>query len=652
MNTSTTNIISPKPEPDLRSSLELRDAVLGLLTDKPKALNWNGHWRKGKQWKSVVKRGKQYKRNATKQLLRNLGFIDNGTCTPSEQDALIVIEAIQNKTAIPCTTGNGGWISICSTNNDYGCPHCEHGQDLTLETNGLVVRARERCPTPDGLVSTVTLNIPSGKLIVADDIRMLCPIPQEHDVNRQWGQHEMFLDYGNNGQIHGQCGNTSPDVFKCPDGTFVIGCERTDYEDAEENELAFKGKVKAEPLGVVVASVSTDLWAYSLMDFDEAERRAKAFGLNFKTILKDCDTFELEPGTYEFKHFYPDRDDDQVVYGTFKRIGPATEPFDWIAMWKNFQVTAGQAVQILAAKWPTLYGKESRMAHPLPGMGWATEPEVTAEEQWAKTCARVLHSTFNSCIPNRDWNPNGFKNDFMPNDLIGIEDKPIPHFLFRYPWDFAFSAFPTIVTGKHRSNDGVQPLNKSHAQAAAHIFESAIKYGIQTYMHGGTNTYDVAAKRKDMHLAAALWPGFITRYPAVVESMSEFAAWMLDTDQVKKWIDDFDLGPETFDRAAWNAELKVKGLADKRKQDEKLILAGCQVVVSDRSIGGPAIGAVGITEADDLTGDLISVIFPYVGRVLVPLADLDLGPDLVAKQLAELMATFEILRARFKAEDD
>lgn len=587
------------------SYFRLKRQLSAALQSLP--LDWNGHWLQGAVWTT----GRWYDSEEVrkKRLLGNVGFDFEDFIVPTEEDAQAIIDAAANQQPLD------RWVEV-ATINEYGCPYCKVGNDAVLECNGVTLRVKEPCEYPNGLVSIATLNIPSGKVLADDDLRSLCPIAMERDINRTWGQHEMFLDYARHGQAHGQVGNTSPSIYLRNDKTvFVLGrCEKGvgrkdkngDYDDYKDDPP--KGFKK-------VGRICTDLWAYSVMDYEEAEKRAEALGVDFQALLSGVagytrTVFNVEPGLYEVKHYYPHREEIKHIYATFTRISPPTEQPDWIRLWKTFQVTAGQAVQILSK------GRKTKL---------------DSEEDWATACASVMSRQLSGCVPSRDWHPNGFRNEFLPEDVEGVPDREIPRFPFQWTWDIGRSMIETAVTRNDRLFGGDAPLNPSYAKAAAHILESVIRYGLPTRLNHETDTYNVVEVRDEMRKAAKLWSGLIERYSDAAKGMDDFALWMQDEEAVEKWIAEFDLGPEKFDREA------------QKRQELRSLQEGAMLNWADCEVQLRGTDRIGKTIEGQAPEGSVSVQFPE-GIEVIPVADLDLTPaseEVRKKRAADTLAELQ-----------
>lgn len=266
-----------KPDFDLNAALETLP------------VNWNGHWLRGSLWTGRDK-------DLSRRLVGLTPLLGLGQ---SHETLFALTKAIHDKQPLDHWVPLGRWLP-----ESFTCPYCELGDQLVLESNGTCLRAKDPCPNPDGIVSEAILKVPSGKMIIQDDLIDLCPSDIRRDPNRVWGCHLEFLAYAKISMIHGFVGNTCPGVYRKSDGTYVIG----NFE---------------APPGVQVAGVTTDLWAYSVMDYEKARQRAIAFDIDFDQRLKETQVFDVAPGVYTFRHFYPvDRHAENVTFATFERVSP------------------------------------------------------------------------------------------------------------------------------------------------------------------------------------------------------------------------------------------------------------------------------------------------------------------------------------------
>lgn len=157
----------------------------------------------------------------------------------------------------------------------------------------------------------IAINIPSGKIAYDDDLREQYPVEYVHYVNNIVGIKNTIEDYGKLGLFYGYVGNSCPSIYK--EGNLLrIGNPKYD-----EHYKKIVEKIPGEKVGYIC----TDLWWYSLADYDDYISR----GGN-----KKIDTFDVEPGRYVLKHRLSRSgwDNPPVVYATIEK---SDEP---VVSWK------------------------------------------------------------------------------------------------------------------------------------------------------------------------------------------------------------------------------------------------------------------------------------------------------------------------------
>jgi len=657
---------------------DVRDALGAALLEME--IDWRGHFCNGSEWDSEDWYEDEPERRK-EMLTQNFGTGYDKHVKLQAEDAEVILAA--HNAGEPLDR-----FILVVTATTYFCPNCvesEYRQEQVFETDGVTLRLTEECPSPEALITEWTMNFPSGKVIIDDDLRSLCRIASNRNINRRIGTHLQILDHAAEGLTVGfGIGNTCPSVFKVGDGRYEIGSKqkrvwripRADHpapppnlmpEDPEEPDTEFwwvdvqpksrtgeydhngDDSVDDRPEGVTeVCSVCTDLWAYSIIDLEDAKLRAAYYGLDLDKATENwsVNIVDIEPGTYRFRHFHgADRDAHNVVMATFERIGDATEIVDWPALDAAFQVHITQAVQVNLRKWPTLYAEDG-------------------SQEWADQCARVIASELRGGVPDRDWHVNGFRLDYRRADIEGLPIREIPRFRFQHGWEIGRSFIDTTATGKDELFGGDVLFNESYALAAGHVLESAISFGLPTRRNThskpgeeGYDTYNVEAKRKEMSKAAKLWEGLTKRYPHVAEAMPEFTAWMSRPVAVQLWIDNFDLGPEVFDRAAHDA----KAAERQAERDARHILhymvnnIGTEVVFLD----GPNEAVVGVVAEPEAKPDHVFVQFAVEegddDLREVPLIQLGLTPKSKAARdarLAKSKVDYKQMMAELMAELD
>lgn len=166
----------------------------------------------------------------------------------------------------------------------------------------------------------VAIEVPSGKLVVENDLRHLFRdvIEAEHLS----GQGTAFWmkghaeAYGKAGLLHGFVGNSCPGVYKLGD-TLYIGNQPWNKEDFDIDSEPYV-KYPRIP-GKRVAGVCTDLWWYSICDWAEFVRRGGKIDRWGPDIIK------VKPGRYILSHHWPytttgdSYRPQRMIYATIKR---------------------------------------------------------------------------------------------------------------------------------------------------------------------------------------------------------------------------------------------------------------------------------------------------------------------------------------------
>lgn len=192
------------------------------------------------------------------------------------------------------------------------------------EVAGDAVRVIDPCPYPDGITSVVEVAFPSGRIIVTDDLRPVFNWRDEHgndsfaSYNTALGQHQAILEMAKQGCAYGPVGNTCPSLYRLPaPGKFVIASpayseSEDDYGD-DEFDLSLPGAEK-------LASICTDLWAYSIADYELWRAR----GGDPSTLDWSRRVLDIAPGTYRFTHHTNERafdhDADELIFANIEKI--------------------------------------------------------------------------------------------------------------------------------------------------------------------------------------------------------------------------------------------------------------------------------------------------------------------------------------------
>lgn len=351
-------------------------------------------------------------------------FVPSTELAPNDFGILLkVIEAgrsFENFVAL----GIKSYIGRC-----YTC-----GEEPELETNGVVIRPMTPCPYPHGIPLSFELNVPSGIMIVANDLRCHFCILGEYDINTRIGRVKTTKAVEQIGCAYAFVGNTCPGVYRVDENTLIIAEPGHDEENNRE----------IEPRGEHVAGIVTDLWWYSIVDGDEFKRRGCADEGN------EVDQVPVKPGVHRFTHYqHLDHDaDDQKphVFTKIEWVRPPDPVRNYQAEWDARNFTAGQVIHNSIKNYPMLYNG----------------PDAAQ---------RVADHIFCVVGGGGDWHSNGFVqyDPDMPPDspetVIPVFDKP-------YDW-YPISKYSAIWEAAH----GTIHLNPSFLALARNVLTCIVKHG-------------------------------------------------------------------------------------------------------------------------------------------------------------------------------
>ncbi|MEV7123916.1 hypothetical protein [Kitasatospora griseola] len=190
------------------------------------------------------------------------------------------------------------------------CAQC--GEQPEVEVEGDAVRAQSPCALPDGITTAITLEVPSGKLVVEDDLRHVyrCGDGDFADYNSVLGQAQVIEAMAAIGCAYGPVGNSCPGLYRTGEDTYVIASPR--YDEDDNPSLPEKDRL---------AGIVTDLWAYSIADLEDFKRR----GGDVDALGWTATVVDVPPGTYRFTHHtgevgFDHYADDTVVFAHIERV--------------------------------------------------------------------------------------------------------------------------------------------------------------------------------------------------------------------------------------------------------------------------------------------------------------------------------------------
>jgi hypothetical protein len=467
---------------------DVREKIEKVL--KTTTFDFNGHWKNG-------------------AFIRGFNPLERLFLGP---DALSKMDAEDLLRAVDSGKPLDRWIPVnvyLSTNGLRTCSCCG-AEDFETETNGLVLRITgEPCRFPKGLPPTEwELNVPSGKLVVANDLRAVFPLPEDEDfnINTTRGCSLTALAYAGNGLSHAFVGNSCPGVYACKDGSFKIA------NGPSEEKWNGKEYVKIKPApvfdGKKLAGICTDLWWYSICDYDEFKRRLK----HFKAKAKDFNVniVDVKPGVYRFSHDEDARRHDgpeECVYTRFQWVRESDPVKDFLAQYENVEVNAHAYVHAQVKRWPTLYGKK------------------VDHGAWQ----HVADQAFCTGGSGVEWHEKGFP---LAKADPSIPDVEPPHFRVQHHW-YPFS----------KPYGGLfKPalLSPSFAKLAFRVLESVISFG--TDVRDDNHGRQVQDVRSRMLLAVTRYRELAAKYPDQADP--EYVAWLGQEGRAEAWVENFPLGPE------------------------------------------------------------------------------------------------------------
>ncbi len=494
-------------------SHELRQKIEQALSKAP--IDFNGHWKNG----AIL--DKEFK------ALKHIFLNRNSVCDTDAED---VLRAAQSGTPLD------RWIPMDVGLRMTGLRACSFcGEDeFSTETNGFVVRlAGEPCKFPDGLPLTEwELNVPSGKIVVANDLRGLFPLPngEDFDINGTMGCRLTALAYAANGLSHAFVGNSCPGVYKCGDGLFKIVNPPRDEEWDGKKYVEVKPAQKFE--GKRVAGICTDLWWYSICDQAEFQRRCKRF--KQKAADFSASIVSVKPGVYRFRHDEEARRHEgpgECTYTRFEWIRDPDPVKDFLATYEEVDVHANAYVQAQVARWPTLYGKtKDRLGGGKDNVvPWSNMTPEDRLHSWQ----RVADHTFCTIGGGVDWHEKGFPQAKVDASVLDVNPPSFREQCHWYPFSKPYGGLFETKT-----------LAPSFAKLAFRVLESVISFGMN--VRDGERCREVLPVRERMRVAVKRYRELAEQHPDHADP--EYVAWLGQKGRAEAWVESFELGEEITEK--------------------------------------------------------------------------------------------------------
>jgi hypothetical protein len=201
---------------------------------------------------------------------------------------------------------------MTSVQHTFGCCWCGERPQMRVEDDAVYIDTP--CLIPDGITTVTYLEVPSGKIIVGDDLRSVYEVDDRDelaDFNSALGQAQYVEVMAQKGCAYGPVGNSCPGLWKTGEDTYVIANMRYDDEEGSETEGE---EIPTPPDAVKLAGIITDLWAYSVADYEDWLSKG---GEPIEEMGWSYTVVEVPAGRYEFtlhageKGF--DRDSEGIV---------------------------------------------------------------------------------------------------------------------------------------------------------------------------------------------------------------------------------------------------------------------------------------------------------------------------------------------------
>ncbi|MFI1225881.1 MULTISPECIES: hypothetical protein [unclassified Streptomyces] len=190
---------------------------------------------------------------------------------------------------------------------DLGCRSCAK-QPARRVVEG-AVHVLDPCPYPDGIRTEITVSVPSGKLIVADDLRPAYDFDGAAvRYNTDLGKAHMVHGMASMGCAFGPARSGGLGLYRTDPDRYLIASPAS----ADGNETAMPGAVLLAPIDTVV-------WSYAIADYEHwISRGGTPDGLDSYAVV------DVPPGRYIFTHLSLTRSFDHeaagdVIYARIQR---------------------------------------------------------------------------------------------------------------------------------------------------------------------------------------------------------------------------------------------------------------------------------------------------------------------------------------------
>ncbi|MGW7316317.1 hypothetical protein [Streptomyces sp. NPDC054865] len=193
-----------------------------------------------------------------------------------------------------------------------GCKVC--GQHPAYEVFEEAAYVHEPCSHPDGITTTITLNVPSGKLLVSDNLRPVYNWRDDPlvDYDCVLGRARAITAMAAIGCAFGPASDRSLGLYRTEPDRYVIATPWIDFDNDETPSI---------PEETCLAHICTDIWSYAIADYEHW----LSMGGDPETLDSGDTIVNVTPGTYQFVHHSGERvfdvdKDETVIFAHVERV--------------------------------------------------------------------------------------------------------------------------------------------------------------------------------------------------------------------------------------------------------------------------------------------------------------------------------------------
>ncbi len=401
----------------------------------------------------------------------------------------------------------------------FQCSYC--GQFLKYLFDGETLSIISSCEYPGGIKnSSIELNCPSGKMVFANDLRSWFKSHSSYNVNNDLGIVKTILAYANIGMAHGFVGNSCPGIYQIDDKNLSISATPCEENwDTQEQRYVTKYKKDLEketPPGKLCGKISTELWWYSVVDYEDFRKRyldSEGNLIEFKHYLNNnCKILTVEPGVYQVDHYLDETNkqaDHPWHYATFKWLR-SPEKYSFYEKYRKMNFTIGQCYVASIINHPRFYL-----------LNYKDFPASLTMEERIKKLGQLPKETLENSVRkfyehtflsrHIQWHVNGWGSwQEVPENT---PDFILPPLGIKYSWYY----FDPTTAPICLAAEGKLKFNYSFLQAAYKMLHNILKFGIEESYKDLINLED------QLKLAANCLKGLAGHYPNTVpEYCQEF----------------------------------------------------------------------------------------------------------------------------------